>query len=169
MSDDAMNMEILPPEKKGRSMTFGIKSFKIQPLDEEGNPTGEVLEMTSSEHIPSPDDPPKVFVLEDLLRMKEQMERIRRAATLYYVVNQFVPERNADGEVVYFKIPTSTFALEDERDRILYPLEIYILNPKNLHLLQRRATEVNFVLEEWDWGKTELRPTIPSMDDRRGI
>lgn len=33
---------------------------------------------------------------------------------------------------------------------------------RDLWILQQKATELNITIDEWDWDKTILRPTIPS-------
>ena len=119
----------------------------MQRLDDDGQPEGEEVRIDAR------------FVLEDLW---ETQRRLRaRMPKIYYILNQYVPARNAKGEIVYFQIPTSTFARDDEeRSRIIEPTDVFVIHPSNFIELQLKAAEGGFLIEEWDWGKMNLRPAL---------
>lgn len=125
------NGDLMSDDKK--SPIFGLNSFMLQPLDAEGNPSG-----------------PPIFGGKRDLRPK-----------IYYIVNKYVPKRDEKGDVVYFRIPTSVFAMNPaEGSRIISPQEVYVLHPDNFSYLHRAAIAANFQMEEWEWDKTILRPTL---------
>lgn len=109
---------------------------------------------------------------EDLKRLQKEQESGGRKdivvnekgrIVLYYIANRFIPRKDIAGKTVYFKIPTAIFAVsKEEAASIQYPLDVYALHNDNLWILQQKATELNITIDEWDWDKTILRPTIPS-------
>jgi len=127
---------------------FRLKEMFMQTLDDDGQAVGEEVRVDAR------------FTLEELWETQRKLRA--RMLKIYYILNQYVPARNAKGEIVYFQIPTASFAQNnEERERIIEPEDVFVIHPSNLINLRLKAAEGGFLIEEWEWGKMTLRPTHP--------